>query len=253
MKQIFFLVSLPRSGNTVLASILNQNKKIGCTPNSIVFELLHNINEAKKTKVFMNFPDHNSVQNVSKKIIQNYYQDWKQDIIIDRSPATTPKNLEYYDYQNYKYIFLKRNLVEIVKSFIYLSLKNNTEKSIEKVYQEITDPNTMLLRSLLALTNGLKQIDKEKYILIDYNDFVKSPKDVIKKIYKFLNIEAFNHNFENIDQFSINGMKYDDSILGSYRNIHEINTESIIKRSYNIELPQHIIDFCRNYENLIIV
>ena len=246
-------MSLPRSGNTVLASILNQNKKIGCTPNSIVFELLHNINEAKKAKVFMNFPDHGSVQNVSKKIIQNYYQDWKQDIIIDRSPATTPKNLEYYDYQNYKYIFLKRSLVEIVKSFIDLSLRNNTEKSIEKVYQEINDPNTMLLRSLLALTNGLKSIDKEKYILIDYNDFVKSPKDVIKKIYKFLNIEPFNHNFENIDQFSINGMKYDDSILGSYKNIHKINTESITKRSYNIELPQHIIDFCRNYENLIVV
>ena len=107
-------MSLPRSGNTVLASILNQNKKIGCTPNSIVFELLHNINEAKKAKVFMNFPDHGSVQNVSKKIIQNYYQDWKQDIIIDRSPATTPKNLEYYDYQNYKYIFLKRLLSNIV-------------------------------------------------------------------------------------------------------------------------------------------
>ena len=69
---------------------------------------------------------------------------------------------------------------------------------------------------------------------------------------EILNIESFNHNFENIDQFSVNGMKYDDSILGFYNNIHRINTESVTKRSYNIELPQHIIDFCRNYENLII-
>lgn len=253
MKQIYFLVSLPRSGNTVLASILNQNKKIGCTANSIVFELLHRVNETKNTEAFFNFPDQKSIQNVSKEIINNYYEDWKQEIIIDRSPATTPKNLEYYDYYNHKFIFLKRNLLEIVKSFVNLHLKNNSKKPIEEICQEILNSNSILQRGILAISNGIKFIQKEKYIVIDYNDFVRDPKKEIDNIYKFINIESFEHNFKNLDQFSINNIKYNDNIFDSYRDIHKINTESIVKSNYNIELPTYVIDFCRNLENEIIV
>lgn len=253
MKQIHFLVSLPRSGNTVLASLLNQNKKIGCTANSIVFELLHRVNETKNNEVFSNFPDHKSIQNVSKKIINNYYQEWEQEVIIDRSPATTPKNLEYYDYHNYKFIFLKRNLIEIVKSFVNLALKNDSEKPIEEIYQEILNPNSILQKGVLAVANGIKTIQKEKYIIIDYNDFVRDPKKEINTIYKFLNIESFIHNFKNFDQFSINNVKYNDNIFNSYRDIHKINTESIVKSNYNIELSPYMIDFCRNLENEIII
>jgi len=249
LKEICFLVSLPRAGNTVLASILNQNKKIGCTANSIVFELLHKINETKNNGIFINFPDHISLNNVSKKIIQNYYEDWEQEIIIDRSPATTPKNLEYYAYENHKFIFLKRNLIEVVKSFVNLALKNNNKKPIEEIYQAIMHPNSILHRGILAVSNGMKSIQKEKYIVIDYNNFVKDPKKEITNIYNFLNIESFKHNFENLDQFSINGLQYNDSIFDSLRNIHTINTQSITKTEYHIELPQYIIDFCRNNEN----
>jgi hypothetical protein len=253
LKQICFLVSLPRAGNTVLASVLNQNKKIGCTANSIVFELLHRINETKNNGMFTNFPDHGSINNVSKKIIENYYEDWKHEIIIDRSPATTPKNLEYYSYQNHKFIFLKRNLIEIVKSFVNLALKNDNKKPIEEIYQDILNPNSILQRGILAVTNGMKTIQKEKYIVIDYNDFVRDPKKEINNIYKFLNIESFEHNFKNLDQFSINGIQYNDNIFDSFKNIHTINTQSITKIKYSIELPQYVIDFCRNLENEVIL
>jgi hypothetical protein len=34
-RKLFFLVALPRSGNTLFASIMNQNKDIAATANSI--------------------------------------------------------------------------------------------------------------------------------------------------------------------------------------------------------------------------
>jgi hypothetical protein len=34
-KQLLFLVAQPRSGNTLFASIMNQNPEIAATPNSI--------------------------------------------------------------------------------------------------------------------------------------------------------------------------------------------------------------------------
>ena len=38
-KEVFFLAGLPRSGNTILSSILNQNPDVCCTPNSITLEI----------------------------------------------------------------------------------------------------------------------------------------------------------------------------------------------------------------------
>ena len=34
-KQLFFLIAMPRSGNTLFASIMNQNPDIACTGNSM--------------------------------------------------------------------------------------------------------------------------------------------------------------------------------------------------------------------------
>ena len=56
-KKIFFLAGLPRSGNTILASILNQNPVICCTPNSITLEIMKDVVLLKNTDIFQNFPE----------------------------------------------------------------------------------------------------------------------------------------------------------------------------------------------------
>ena len=42
-KQLFFLVAQPRSGNTLFASIMNQNPEIAATPNSITLEIMKDL------------------------------------------------------------------------------------------------------------------------------------------------------------------------------------------------------------------
>ena len=63
-KQLLFLVALPRSGNTLFASIMNQNKEIAATANSITLEIMKDLFLLKQTDVFQNFPDHRSLDNV---------------------------------------------------------------------------------------------------------------------------------------------------------------------------------------------
>lgn len=250
MQRIFFLVSLPRAGNTLLGSILNQNKNIGCTANSVVFEILHQIFLIKKTDLFNNFPDHSSFNNVAHNIISNYYKDWKQEVIIDRSPATTPANLDYYNHSKYKFIFLKRDLVKIVKSFIHLYRQNGDQRSIEEIFTtDLINDNSYLMRCILAYTNGLKQINKNNYLVLEYEKLIANPQLEIDKIYKFLKLKTFNHRFKNLDKFSINKVFYNDEIYDSkLRNLHKIRTSLVCENQYDIELPKHIINFCRNLE-----
>ena len=91
-KQLFFLVALPRSGNTLFASIINQNPEIVCTPNSITLQIMKDLFLLKQTDVFLNYPDHKSLDNVLNFVYDNYYKDWPQKIIIDRGPVMTPPN-----------------------------------------------------------------------------------------------------------------------------------------------------------------
>jgi hypothetical protein len=55
-KKLFFLVALPRSGNTMFASIMNQNKDLVVTANSITLEIMKDLFLLKQTDVFQEFP-----------------------------------------------------------------------------------------------------------------------------------------------------------------------------------------------------
>ena len=50
-KKLFFLVAMPRSGNTLFTSIMNQNPDIACTPNSITLEIMKDLFLLKETDV----------------------------------------------------------------------------------------------------------------------------------------------------------------------------------------------------------
>ena len=91
-KQLLFLVAQPRSGNTMFASIMNQNKDLVVTANSITLEIMKDLFLLKQTDVFQNFSDHKSLDNVLDSVYDTYYKDWPQRIIIDRGPVTTPGN-----------------------------------------------------------------------------------------------------------------------------------------------------------------
>ena len=42
-KKLFFLMGMPRSGNTLFASLMNQNPKLVVTANSITLEIMKDI------------------------------------------------------------------------------------------------------------------------------------------------------------------------------------------------------------------
>ena len=54
-------MAMPRSGNTLFGSIMNQNSDIAVTANSITLEIMKDLFLLKRTDVFQNYPDHKSL------------------------------------------------------------------------------------------------------------------------------------------------------------------------------------------------
>ena len=245
-KKIYFLCGLPRAGNTLLGSILNQNKDITLTANSITPNILTSLTDIKNTSSFLNFPDHNSINNVIQNIFINYYKNWNSTHIIDRGPWGTIDNLNglktYFNKQP-KFIILLRDVFEVLGSFLYHAKHNknfvfNKMKTNEKICEELLEPEGMIIKELRAIKNLLNS--NEKYFVIWYDDLVEKTESVIKNLYTFLEIPQYNHNFNNIQNFTANNLNYDDTVLGSQ--LHQVRLGKINKRHYDYKslIPEHI-------------
>ena len=74
-------MSLPRAGNTLFGSLLNQNPRIKVTANSIVPDIIWRTECLKQDQIYHNFPDEKSLDNVLGSVISNYYKDWDLSLI----------------------------------------------------------------------------------------------------------------------------------------------------------------------------
>jgi sulfotransferase len=247
-RKLFFLVSQPRSGNTLFASIMNQNKDIAATPNSLTLEIIKDLFLIKKTDVFQNYPDHKSLDNVIDNIFNNYYQHWPQRIIIDRGPVMLTGNFELMKKHfkaKFKCIVLLRDLMDVLASYMQWYTENldafpnrhglNTDE--EKLLL-IMNKDGAVAKALEAIKNSFNYPDMCHYVR--YDDIVTNPEQEFKKIYEFLDEPYFNHRFNNLDQVNVNGLSYDDKIVGS--NMHKL-FDGPVRKVYNpyIErIPENI-------------
>ena len=71
---IYFLTGMPRAGNTLFGSLMNQNPNIKVSPNSLNALLLRNIINIKHEQLFKNFPDYKGIDNVVDNFFNNYYK-----------------------------------------------------------------------------------------------------------------------------------------------------------------------------------
>ena len=237
-KKLYFLVAMPRSGNTLFASIMNQNPEIAATPNSITLEIMKDLFLLKQTDVFKNYPDHKSLDNVSDSVYDIYYKDWPQRIIIDRGPVTTPGNFELMQKhfkRPFKCIVILRDLIDVLASYMKWYTENpdsfvnrfNLKNDEEKLNMIMNDQGAVS-KDLIAIKNSYNYPNICHYI--KYDDLVSQPEQEIRKVYQFMNEPYFNHRFHNLDQITVNGLSYDDSVVGS--NMHKL-FDGPVRKVYN--------------------
>jgi len=245
-KQLFFLVAQPRSGNTLFTSIINQNPEIACTPNSITLEIMKDLFLLKQTDVFQNYPDHKSLDNVLDVVYDNYYKDWPQPIIIDRGPVMTEGNLylmQKHFKRPFKCIVLLRDTVDVLASYMKWytenpdAFVNKLANTDEEKLSIVMNKEGAVAKDLEAIKNSYNYKDMCHYV--KYDDLVSQPEQEIRKVYQFMNLPYFPHRFDNLQQVEVNGMKYDDTVLG--KNMHNIrSTVEKVPNPYIDKIPERI-------------
>ena len=191
-KQLFFLVALPRSGNTLFASIMNQNPEIAATPNSITLEIMKDLFLLKETDVFQNYPDHKSLDNVLDSVYDTYYKEWPQRIIIDRGPVMTPGNfslMQKHYKRSFKCIVILRDLMDVLASYMQWYTENPDSfinryglKNDEEKLSMIMNKDGAVAKDLEAIKNAYNYPQICHFISYD-NLISNTKKEIIKVIF----------------------------------------------------------------------
>lgn len=240
-KKYYFLCGLPRAGNTLFGSLLNQNPNISVTANSVVGDMIGGLSSLRKAESFQSFPDQASYGNVMKNILPNYYRDWPADVIIDRSAWGTPDRLfflENYLSNPIKIVVLVRDLKEILASFVRFSYtsENNFIAKQAKTLQERCDFVMMnggqlhqWIEAVYNLTNTPRY--RQYTHIVEYDDLIGHPEKTLDEVYNFLQLPKYSHQFNQLTQLSNQGIQYDDAVYGGA--LHKIKTGKIEKSAYD--------------------
>lgn len=229
MKNFYFLVSLPRAGNTLFGTLINQNLNVCCTGNSIILDLLWQNECIKSTENYRNIPDENAIHNVQKNIIHNYYKDYKANTIIDRSPWATPINykmLTDYITPNPKFIILYRPMAECFASF----MKTGAYKNEDDMMNHLMDTQGFMNMAYTSIVNVLQS--NNNYLFLTYKDLINQSAKTIKKVFSFIGEDYKPIVTKNFEQFNANGIAYNDSVL--FSDHHTIRTDKIKKLKINV-------------------
>ena len=254
-KKLFFLVAMPRSGNTLFSTIMNQNPDIAATANSVTLEIMKDIFLLKQTDVFKNFPDHKSLDNVLDVVFDTYYKDWPQEIIIDRGPVMTRPNfalMQKHCKLSFKCIILTRDLLDVLASYMQwytqnpdsfinkLNLKNDEQK-----LSYVMNKDGAVAKSLEAIKNAYNYPDICHFV--KYDDLVENPEQEFKKIYEFMEESYYPHYFDNLQTLKVNNIKYDDTVVGS--NMHKL-FDGPVRKVYNPYIEKIPERIRKKYEHI---
>jgi len=235
MKNIFFLSGLPRSGSTLLGSLLSQNPDITVSPTSPLLDLLCSVNVAFDTLIQQYTFDVETVsKNVYSGLIENFYKHINTDIIIDKHRGH-PKNikpLKMFVTDNPKIICTYRPIAEVITSYIVLIEKNKQEdnfvdNSLRKKNIPVNTTNRAqclweeyMSDSYKSMIDAL-QNNRECLHIITYDELTNTPDIAINKIYDFLGLPYYTHKYSNIYNYCA---EEKDEAWGLH-NLHTIRTE----------------------------
>jgi len=259
MKEFFFLAGMQRSGATILSSILNQNPDVWVSPASPLFKIMINQTSNYDELEHVDYPRTEAIDNVIATIPHAFYQDKSAKYIIDKNLNwPNPLGVETifkYITQNIKIICPVRNILDVLVSFdtiinAHPDSKNN-QMDEQVLAQSFPDKPLADLRadflmrhdkdvalSLKFMKHALVPEYRHMFYFVDYDDFVNNPEQEINKIYDYLEIPKYNHEYQNI----VDSSGISENSLTGIKNLHKIRpkVQKVSRRPQDVFLPETI-------------
>lgn len=228
-EKIFFQSSLPRSGSTLFQNIIGQNPDFYVTPTSGVLELVYAARNNYTNSPEFKAQDANLMKSGFLKFCHDGMLGFFNGVtdkkfVLDKSRGWGV----HYGFLNSFYPDPKIICMIRDPRAIFASMEKNFRKNQHLdsgIVNHATMAGTTTEKRIDGWAQGqpvgmaferLYQIFKEglnkKMLFIKYEELAENPKTEMQKVYEYLGIPYFEHDFDNIQQIT----REDDSVYGIY-------------------------------------
>jgi sulfotransferase len=209
MRQYYFISGLPRSGSTLLSSILKQNPRFHAGISGPLLahfrSAIESGNEMTKSEV-----SEARTKRIVSATVDAFYEDNLKEVIFDTNRLWTnllPQLKDLYPYT--KVICCVRDINWIIDSFDRLHQKN--PYNISSVFPKNADMNVYVRSASLmgdggivklpydSLKSAMCGIHKDMIMFVEYEMLCKNPEGMMKAIYNFIEQPYYDHDFINVE------------------------------------------------------
>lgn len=233
---IIFLISLPRSGSTLLQRLLATSPDICTVSEPWLMLPLSSLVENKYTQASYN---HGSAFNAVQDFIQSlqnkhkdFYKALENFILSLYSNASDEKEVMYFLDKTPRYYMILKFLADIFPSAKFIFLFRNPLEVMASILSSWTGNKFFLYRFYIdlyfgpyALVEGYKSL-KKNAIRTTYQNLLDNPDKELKKICSFLNIQHVSSMASDFINIKLNGRMGDKQGIYNYEGI---NTEPLEK------------------------
>lgn len=239
--RIHFLTGLPRSGNTVLASLLSQSPDIYAGPASPLVHSIYALDQVRHSEAYRAFDMRGPFDDMVKSAVAAYYKWCSATIILDRGAWGTRENsriAKQYVNANAKYVIPIRPVQEIVASMLRWA-ELNPESFLAKIPSKeerisaILADDGHLMKGLSSIKNLFELESPENVLFVEYGEFLRMPVACLNGIRAFLGLPQHDYQLNSIQQLTVLGNTYRDADVNEH-NLHRIRENGVSAPCYSM-------------------
>jgi len=208
-KQYYFISGLPRSGSTLLSSILQQNPRFHTGISDNLLSHFRSQIECANATPASEFNE-DRLKRILHGTFNSYYEDIDKEVIFNTNRLWTnllPDLNALFPYT--KVLCCVRDINRIIDSFERMHQKNPFK--ISTVYSKDVDMNVYTRSASLMAEGGVVKLPYDSLksaftgqfsntmMLIEYDILAKNPEGTMKAIYNFIGQPYFQHDFNNVE------------------------------------------------------
>lgn len=229
MAEFRFLAGLPRSGSTVLATLLSQHPDLYTSRTSILLNLLQSVQgfHLGESPYFERGCEQQL--NIQRGILHGFYQHVSEPCVLekDRGWAANCRLIEALTGERPRIVATTRRISEVIASFSLLADKVGPTNKMDDELHLVNRPVNQWTRSRILWEKYIYHTwrdfkrgyenNPDCFLLVDYDDVVSKPKETVAVIYTYFDLESWTPSTSGL----INPSPENDAVYG-IKGLHDV-------------------------------